>query len=135
MKIEVKEPGLGCVRPLFKFELFDENENLLYDTDFKYSVDSELIDSLCGNGCESMEDEILKENEIIRKKAIKLYKACEAKNETKIEKTRKELGEELIDFDNKRIEPLIVVQFCNFFGEVRGIKLEAKDVQYRPAFY
>lgn len=119
-----------------KIQVFDEqgNEVETYDNAEQFSIEYDLIDFIFGVGPECVLGDILKENKTIHDKAKELYNACEVKNETKIETLRKDLGEELIDFDNRDVEPLIVIQFYDFIGEVRGIKLEVKDVQYRPTF-
>lgn len=130
LELQVKNTNIYSKTEV-KIQVFDEQENELetYDSSEEYN----LIYFILGFGDSGgVLGDILKENKTTQNKAIKLYLACIDKNEEKVEKLKKELSEELINFDNKNIEPLIVVRLYDFIDEVEGIKMEIRDIQYRP---
>ena len=117
-----------------QIKVFNEEGNELetYDNSEQFSIEYDLIDFIFGIGPECVLGDILKENKKLHDKAKDLYNSY--KNENKANALRQELGESLIKFDVEGVEPLIVIQLNDFFGEVRGIKMEIRDIQYRPTF-
>ena len=133
LKIEIKNQDVGF-RPYIEIELFDENENRIdiCNSSDGFYIDSDFTDFLFGIDCECVLGKILNENQNLHDNAIDFYNSYN--NESRENELRQELGESLISFkENKdQEEPLIVVQLNNFFGEIKGIKMEIKDIQYRP---
>lgn len=133
LKIEIKNQDVGF-KPYIEIELFDENEDRIdiCNSADGFYIESDFTDFLFGIDCECVLGKILNENQNLHDNVIDLYNSYN--NESRANELRQELRESLITFEENKDqeEPLIVVQLNNFFGEIKDIKMEIKDIQYKP---